>query len=200
MTTEFADIVISAGKSKKRGVLSLHGGGDVPAKFTFTSKTKPIDLALADIEFLIWSEVGRGIAEGGFVVKIGLKGSSLVKFSGFVASAYNPLQSWLVSSGKELTIEKVSTRGANWGNLKVSDHRLMFEDKEGLLMFDVPITNIAQSAFQGKQDVSDDARTLSSLCARGRHDIPHDTLSPPFAHRASIFSFSCSDHDRVPSG
>lgn len=78
---------------------------------------------------------------------------SFVKLSGFHQFAYNTLQSWLQQSGKELVIEKVSTRGANWGMLKVDNHRIHFVDKEELTIFDMPITALSQTVVQGKSEV-----------------------------------------------
>lgn len=154
MSIEFSDIVISAGKTKKRGQLSLVGTSLSEARFVFQSKApKPIEIRLENIEFLYWVEVGKNVSEGGFVVKIALQQKAFAKFSGFSASAYNTIQAWLLACGKSLTIEKVSTRGANWGHIKVSDHRILFEDKEGMTIFDVPTASVAQTVFQGKSDV-----------------------------------------------
>ena len=85
---------------------------------------------------------------------------SFVKLSGFHQFAYNTLQSWLQQSGKELVIEKVSTRGANWGMLKVDNHRIHFVDKEELTIFDMPITALSQTVVQGKSEV----RVTHSKC------------------------------------
>lgn len=60
---------------QKRGSVSISGSTLADSKFTFNSKSKPIDITLNDIAFLLWMEVGRGMTEGGFVVKLGLKGS-----------------------------------------------------------------------------------------------------------------------------
>ena len=60
---------------QKRGSVVISGSGLADSKFTFNSKSKPIDISLNDIVFLNWMEVGKGITEGGFVVKLGLKGS-----------------------------------------------------------------------------------------------------------------------------
>ena len=61
---------------QKRGSVSISGSTLADSKFTFNSKSKPIDITLNDIAFLLWMEVGRGMTEGGFVVKLGLKGSA----------------------------------------------------------------------------------------------------------------------------
>jgi hypothetical protein len=79
---------------------------------------------------------------------------SFVKFSGFPASAYGPLHQWLSQSGVELVVEKMTTRGANWGFVKVDSHRILFEDPDGLTVFDVPMSAIAQTVVAGKHDVS----------------------------------------------
>jgi hypothetical protein len=75
MSSEFPDILLCAGRSKKRGIVSLHGSTAADSKFKFTSKGKPVDVALSDLLFLHWMEAGKGMGEGGFVLKLGLRGA-----------------------------------------------------------------------------------------------------------------------------
>ena len=106
---------------------------------------------------------------------------SFVKLSGFHQFAYNTLQSWLQQSGKELVIEKVSTRGANWGMLKVDNHRVHFVDKEELTIFDMPITALSQTVVQGKSEV----RVTHSKCGIGSEE-PHSMAAGRTANSAAV--------------
>lgn len=97
---------------------------------------------------------------------------SFVKLSGFQQFAYNPLQAWLQQSGKELVIEKVSTRGANWGMLKVDNHRIHFVDKEDLTIFDMPITGISQTVVQGKGEVTQHTHSNGGIDSEEMDSMP----------------------------
>jgi len=72
---EFPDILLSAGKSKKRGSVALSGSGPADSRLIFNAKAKPVEIALTEVQFVNWMEVGKGLTEGNFVVKLGLKGS-----------------------------------------------------------------------------------------------------------------------------
>lgn len=64
--------------------------------------------------------------------------------------------------------------GANWGKLGVDNYRILFEDREGNTIFDLPISTISQAVAQGKGDIAvefpqdDDVKSnmaqLESLC------------------------------------
>jgi hypothetical protein len=67
--------VCSGPCEQKRGTVSLSGSGAEEAKIIFHSKLKPIEIMLSEVQNIIWSEVGTGMQDRPFVLKIGLKGS-----------------------------------------------------------------------------------------------------------------------------
>jgi hypothetical protein len=107
---------------------------------------------------------------------------AFAKLSGFPSSAYNPLQSWLSAAGRELSVEKVSLRGGNYGLVKVDNHRIHFVDKDSLTMFDLPLTNVTQTVvaksdvaieFPQEDDPKSTAAQLETLCEI-RIFVPND--------------------------
>lgn len=177
---EFPDIILSAGRSKKRGTVQLSGSG-ADAKLVFHSKVKPIEINLSEVQSTIWTEVGSQTSTP-FVLKIGLRGKSFAKLTGFSQSAFNPLQSWLSAAGRDLVVEKLSLRGANYGTVKVDNHRIQFVDKEHLLMFDLPLSNVTQTVvaksdvaieFPQEDDIKSPAAQMETLCEI-RIFVPND--------------------------
>jgi hypothetical protein len=124
--------------------------------------------------------------------------AKFVKFTGFQSSAYSALNAWLASGNKTLTVEKVSTRGANWGMMRVEPHRLVFEDKEQQVIFDVPVGNISQTVAQKSEvaiefpqddDVKGQQAVLESLCEI-RVFVPNDERQK-VRHKLSALSYFC---------
>lgn len=146
--------------------MTLSGSSPADCKLLFSPKSKPIDILLSSIEALHWVEVGATLGEGSFVLKLSPKAGNFLKFSGFQAAAYGAINAWCSAGGKVLEIEKVSTRGANWGHLLVDNHRMKFEDKDKFLVWDMPVQAVSQTVVQGKSEVSTDTRTCHSV--RGR--------------------------------
>lgn len=148
----------------------------------FQSKVKPIDILLREVAFVHWSEVGKGLTDGPYVVKLGLRGASFVKLQGFTQAAFKPLADWLDAAGKKLSVEKVSTRGANYGLVKVDNHRVQFVDRDDLTVFDVPISTIQQTVvtknevaieFPADEDHKSLASQMETLCEI-RIFVPND--------------------------
>ncbi|KAI8924854.1 hypothetical protein BC831DRAFT_292356 [Entophlyctis helioformis] len=124
----------------------------------------------ADIKELKWLRVARGHR-----LRIGHNNSSVYMFDGFSKEAYDHL----VSIGKEfygkaLDPVDVSIKGYNWGTVDFQSSTLSFNVAKKLA-FEVPLTQVANTAVGGKNEVSIEFAPTSAPSAPGRR-AQEDTL------------------------
>ena len=113
---EYHDIVLTAGKQKKRGSLSWSSASASPPpssmEFRSRTSTNPVTIRLADIKTLSWSRHFDG-----FTLRVGLAGGTVIKFSGFSEDAYRELLLLAQLRSVDISKETVSTKGTNAGQL-----------------------------------------------------------------------------------
>ena len=121
---EFGDVVLTAGKQKKRGSLSWlsPSSSPPPSSMDFRSRTstKPVTIRLSDIASLSWARHFDG-----FTLRIRLQGGTVVKFSGFTEAAYKDVAALAATRALEVTRETVNTRGTNAGHLDMTGQRTL---------------------------------------------------------------------------
>ena len=117
---EFSDVVLSAGKNKKRGTLSwpplVPSQPAPPLQFqTKVSGTKPVIIAPTDIiayNLLLQSD--------GYMWRLTLKNRNVVRFSGLATNTVNDLERYVAANNLTLSKEVVATKGTNAGHFTVT--------------------------------------------------------------------------------
>ena len=118
---EFGDVVLTAGKQRKRGSLSWLSptSSPPPSTLDFRSKTstKPVTVRLSDVLSLSWARHFDG-----FTLRIQLQGGTTIKFSGFQEAAYKDIAALAATRQLDVQRESVSTKGTNAGHLDMTGH------------------------------------------------------------------------------
>jgi len=110
---QFEDIILVAGRQKKRGELKWSDSQSLI--YQSKGSTKPVTIQPKDIESYTW-----GQQYDGFCWKLHLKLGTDVKFSGFPSTAKPEVDIFVKENGKELDSFELSTKGNNSGQFQIS--------------------------------------------------------------------------------
>ena len=112
---EFADVVLTAGKQRKRGSLSFSSASSATLDFQPRASSSKVRIALADVASLAWWQQFDG-----FVLRVEMRGGTTVKFSGLKDDAWQHIAAIAKQHTLPLNKQTLSTKGTNAQQLNVT--------------------------------------------------------------------------------
>ena len=112
---ELADVVLTAGKQRKRGSLSFASSSSATLDFQPRASSSKVRIALADVASLSWWQQFDG-----FVLRVEMRGGTTVKFSGLKEEAWQPIGQLAKQHSLPLNKQSISTKGTNAQQLQVT--------------------------------------------------------------------------------
>ncbi|KAF1326581.1 Fact complex subunit ssrp1, partial [Globisporangium splendens] len=102
-----------------------------------------------DIVTMLWTPIG----EKNHHIKVYQKGGKYVRFTGLKGKDIELLKTHVEAQfDRELEMEKVSSTGGNWGEMKFEGPNLNFRDND-LSVLEIPLEQVSQCALPGKNEV-----------------------------------------------
>ena len=112
---EFVDVILTAGKQRKRGSLSFTSTSAPTLDFQPRTSTSKVRIALSDVASLSWWQQFDG-----FVLRVEMRGGTTVKFSGLKEDAWQHLTQLAKQHTLPINKQHLSTKGTNAQQLHVT--------------------------------------------------------------------------------
>ena len=120
---EFADVILTAGKQRKRGSLSFASSSAATLDFQPRASSSKVRIALADVASLSWWQQFDG-----FVLRVEMRGGTTVKFSALKEEAWQHLQPLAKQHSLPAHKHSLSTKGTNAQQLEVTGQSAAHSD------------------------------------------------------------------------
>ncbi len=120
---EFDEIILSTGRHTRRGVLHFDPANPAAAmefrpKATAAVSKPPVRLSAQEISESSWSQV-----HDGYQWRLSLRSMNF-KLIGFPSHAFAELETLMKNCGKEIIKEKLSTKGRNGGDFRITGKKI----------------------------------------------------------------------------
>ena len=112
---EFADVILTAGKQRKRGSLSFASASSATLDFQPRASNSKVRIALADVAALTWWQQFDG-----FVLRVEMRGGTTVKFSQLKEDAWQHVSALCKHHTLPISKQSISTKGTNAQQLQVT--------------------------------------------------------------------------------
>jgi hypothetical protein len=151
------------------------------------AEDKVVKVALAGAKAVSFYDMGRACQ-----LWVSDANSELHRFDGFRASEYDKLAAFFSAAGHTLARKELSTKGRNWGSLRLAGAQLEFLDDAGKLVAPIPLSAISQAAQPGRGEVDvqffDDDNGEPLRPSLRHHPPPARQRPPPPAPHAPLHS------------
>ncbi|KAN0023828.1 hypothetical protein ACTFIV_008215 [Dictyostelium citrinum] len=139
--SQFNNISLGGRISGTRGILKF-----TTNNITWKSESgKSETVSSTDIKKANWTRVTPRI----FQLILSIKGGATVKFDGFKEQDYEVVRKFLADqyNVSPLDVVELSSKGCNWGEVKVNGPMIQFTTDHGKVGFEFPISEVSQSVI-----------------------------------------------------